>query len=95
MYIINLNYLVPIERVDEVREEHLEYLDRYFSKSIFRVSGPKVPRNGGIILAEGVTREELEVILREDPFFEKKIADYEVIEFTPTKIINSKYCLQI
>lgn len=91
MFIIHLQYIVPIETVDEVRAEHLAYLDRYFAKSIFLASGPKVPRNGGIILADGVTREEIENIVRDDPFWKKRIAEYELIEFTPTKLISEAW----
>lgn len=84
MFIIQLKYVVPIEKVDEVRNAHLDFLEKYYGKSIFLASGPKVPRTGGIILADGVSKEDLEIIIKEDPFWKNKIAEYEIIEFTPS-----------
>ncbi|WP_326943020.1 hypothetical protein [Aneurinibacillus migulanus] len=40
---------------------------------------------GGVILANVNTEEEIQTIIKEDPFFINKIAEYELIEFTPTK----------
>ncbi|NRD78006.1 YciI family protein [Bacillus sp. BRMEA1] len=84
MFIINLTYKAPIEKVDEAREEHIKFLQKYYAQSIFLASGPKVPRSGGIILAQEVSRVELETIIQEDPFWIKQIAEYEIIEFSPT-----------
>jgi uncharacterized protein YciI len=84
LFIISLTYRVPLEKVDEARNDHLEFLEKCYEKSIFLASGPKVPRTGGIILADHVTKEELEEIIKEDPFYQKQIAEYEITEFTPT-----------
>lgn len=45
------------------------------------VSGRKIPREGGIILAVGKSRVEIEAIIREDPFYEHGLADFRIIEF--------------
>ena len=42
----------------------------------------KVPRTGGVILAKGKSRKELQAILKEDPFVQAGIADYEITQFT-------------
>jgi len=47
-----------------------------------------VPRTGGVILARCESREKLEDIIREDPFFEYGIADFEITEFYATKAAN-------
>ncbi len=47
------------------------------------VSGPQVPRTGGVIVARIHTREEVDAFVHEDPFFQEGIADYDVIEFAP------------
>lgn len=49
------------------------------------MSGPQVPRTGGVILARGVTREELEQILTEDPFYQASVVTYQIITFVPNK----------
>ena len=45
------------------------------------VSGPRVPRTGGLIVARVKTREEVDELIQADPFYQEKIADYEVVEF--------------
>ncbi|WP_442904191.1 YciI family protein [Gordonibacter sp.] len=45
----------------------------------------KNPRVGGIIICTCADRSEAERIASRDPFFTQEIADYEIIEFAPTK----------
>jgi hypothetical protein len=35
---------------------------------------------GGVILAKGKTRSEIETIMKEDPFAYEGIAEYEIVE---------------
>lgn len=84
MYLISLNYVVDLAEVDAHIEAHVEFLKKYYSLGKFVVSGRKVPRTGGVILASCSDREELKRILEEDPFFRAKVAEYDVIEFVPT-----------
>jgi uncharacterized protein YciI len=45
------------------------------------VSGRKIPREGGIILAVGGTKPEVEAVMREDPFVARGLAEVRVVEF--------------
>jgi len=45
------------------------------------VSGRKIPRDGGSILAVGKSRDEIERIVAEDPFQRHGLADFRIIEF--------------
>ncbi|MEO5739329.1 MAG: YciI family protein, partial [Vicinamibacterales bacterium] len=47
----------------------------------FLISGRKIPRDGGIILAVAKTRAEIDAIVREDPFYTAGLADFRIIEF--------------
>jgi uncharacterized protein YciI len=71
--------------VVKLRPKHLEFLDIYYDKNIFIASGRQNPLIGGVILARGVTRDELENLLKEDPFYTEDAATYEITEFTPNK----------
>ncbi len=66
-------------------EPHIEFLDKYYAEKKFIFSGRKNPRTGGIILARNVDRETLQEIIKQDPFYENEIADYEITEVIPTK----------
>lgn len=45
------------------------------------LQGRKVPRTGGIILAQAESREALDRIISEDPFYIHKLAEFSVAEF--------------
>lgn len=86
MFIVDLNYIVPLEELDEHMEAHVKYLRKYYDRNIFVASGRKVPRTGGIILALAETKEEVEKIIAEDPFYKNELA-----EFTVTHFLTSQY----
>jgi uncharacterized protein YciI len=48
-----------------------------------------VPRTGSFIVARVKTREEVDALIHEDPFYKKGIADYEVVEFQAVKFHSS------
>lgn len=89
LFIVILSYQVPLEKIDEYRPAHLEYLDRYYEKKIFIVSGRQNPSTGGVIIARCENKEKLEQILHEDPFSVHNLATYEIYEFTPTKFSDN------
>ncbi|WP_026971107.1 YciI family protein [Aliagarivorans marinus] len=86
MFVISLDYIVDLERVEPLIDEHLAFLDRYYSQGVFVASGRKEPRTGGVILANKVSRAELEALIKEDPFYREKVADYQITEFLATKV---------
>jgi uncharacterized protein YciI len=59
----------------------MKFLKKYYASGRFLVSGRKIPRDGGIILAVGDSREQIEAIAREDPFYARGLAEVRVIEF--------------
>ncbi len=86
MFVIILSYIKPIAVIDALRPAHLEFLDKYFAKDIFLASGRQTPLKGGVILAASALRSEIEQIITEDPFYIEKVANFEIIEFTPGKL---------
>jgi uncharacterized protein YciI len=67
----------------------MAYLKKYYAAGQFLVSGRKVPREGGIILAVGESREQVEALVRQDPFVARGLADFRVIEFRETQRADS------
>lgn len=84
MFIVSLTYIKPLEEVDALLEEHVTYLKEQYSLGYFLASGRKVPHTGGVILARGASREEIETIITLDPFYRHGVAKYEITEFSPT-----------
>lgn len=81
MFIINLTYIVPLEQLDAHMTDHVKFLRKYYKKNVFVASGRKVPRTGGIILALAKSKEEVESIIREDPFYIHQLAEFSITEF--------------
>ncbi|EHJ52330.1 YciI family protein [Streptococcus macacae] len=85
MFIINLTYVKPLAEVEKHLEAHIVFLNKYYQSGKFICSGRKHPRTGGIILLKAENKEDVRQIVAEDPFYQNKIAEYEIIEFSPTK----------
>lgn len=89
MFIFNLTYVKEIPEVERLLPAHINYLDKYYKSKDFICSGRKIPRTGGIILCNSATREEAEKIMKQDPFFINQIAEYEIVEFIPSKSLEA------
>ena len=81
MFVIELTYKAALDQIDAHMTEHVKFLKKHYASGSFVVSGRKIPRDGGIILAVGESREEIERIVREDPFCTFGLADFRIIEF--------------
>ncbi|MEW7865198.1 YciI family protein [Aeromonas diversa] len=84
MFVVTLTYVKPIAVIDELIPAHVEWLKAHYAAGHFLASGRRVPRNGGVILADGLTREALDRVLAGDPFRQAAAAEYEVTEFVPS-----------
>ena len=85
MFVIELSYKVDLDEIDAHMAAHVRFLKKYYKSGHFLVSGRKIPRDGGIILAVGDSRAEVERIIAEDPFHAHGLADFRVIEFRPSQ----------
>ena len=81
MFVIELIYKVDLGEIDAAMKAHMAFLTRHYATGTFVVSGRKVPRDGGVILAVGADRAAIEAIVLEDPFVSRGLADYRIIEF--------------
>ena len=81
MFIIDINYIVPLEEIDKHIDAHVEYLKKYSENNVFIIAGRKVPPTGGILIASAKSREEVEKIITEDPFHRYKLAEMTITEF--------------
>ena len=81
MFIIELTYTAALSDIDAAMKAHMRYLNAHYASGHFLVSGRKIPRDGGIILAVGESLAEIEAIAGQDPFVTKGLATARVIEF--------------
>jgi len=81
MFVIELTYKVALAEIDKAMKAHVAFLKKYYAAGNFVVSGRKIPRDGGIIIATATSRDEIEAIMREDPFCGRGLAECRIIEF--------------
>ena len=81
MFVIELIYKADLADIDAHMRAHVAFLNKYYAAGHFLVSGRKIPRDGGIIIAVGKSRDEIEAIVKEDPFHRHGLAEFRVIEF--------------
>lgn len=84
MFIAILTYIKPLEKVDRFLQAHRDYLAEHYAAGDFIASGPQNPRVGGVIMIKASDRDAVNTIISQDPFNINGIADYQIVEFTPT-----------
>lgn len=84
MFIAILTYKKPLGEVDRHLQAHREYLAEHYAAGDFIASGPQTPRVGGVIMMKAENRAAVDAIIAQDPFNINGIADYQIVEFTPT-----------
>ena len=89
MFIAILTYKKPLEEVDRHLQAHRDYLAVHYAAGDFIASGPQTPRIGGVIMMKADNRALVDSIIAQDPFNINGIADYRIVEFTPTMFVES------
>jgi len=84
MFVISITYTKSASEIDALLTAHKQFLDEQYADGVFLMSGRKVPRTGGVIIADATDRTEVEAIVETDPFYIGGVAHYEIIEFVPS-----------
>ncbi|KDN85319.1 YciI family protein [Kitasatospora cheerisanensis] len=84
MFILELTYTAPLERIDALLPAHVAWLEEHYANGTFLASGRKVPRDGGVILAVAESREAVEALAATDPFSRAGATAYRITEFLAT-----------
>jgi len=82
MFIVTLTYLKPVEEIDALMHDHVEWLKKGYAEGLFIASGRRVPRTGGVILARSGDEQALRACLARDPFVVHGAVRVDVVEFT-------------
>ncbi|MFE6055871.1 YciI family protein [Kitasatospora sp. NPDC056446] len=84
MFVLELSYTAPMEKIDAALPRHVEWLNAHYAAGAFLASGRKVPREGGVIVAAGQDRAAIEALVATDPFVVDGLCAYRVTEFVAT-----------
>jgi uncharacterized protein YciI len=81
MFVLLLSYVRPVAEVDALMRKHMAWLNEHYEAGRFVVSGRRIPRTGGVIVARGDDRQEIERVAASDPFVSGGVATCEIIHF--------------
>lgn len=81
LFVIDIDYTAPLGEIDALIPAHAAFLERHHACGDFIASGPKIPREGGVILARGASRAAIEAVVKEDPFAKAGVAEYRITAF--------------
>lgn len=81
LFVCKVNYIQPLERVEEYLAEHRAYLKLGYDSNKLLASGPRNPKDGGIIIGRFDNKEDVSNFAKNDPFCINGIAIYDIIEF--------------
>jgi uncharacterized protein YciI len=81
MFVVELIYKADLKEIDARMRSHMAFVKKHYAEGRFLVSGRKIPRDGGVILALAASRAEIDAIMRDDPFVKHGLAEFRVIEF--------------
>lgn len=87
MFIVLIHFKKPLAEVEPHVAEHRRYLDQGYRQNMLLVSGPMIPRVGGVLVSQSNDRARLEVYLANDPYRLHQVADHELIEFSAVKAL--------
>jgi uncharacterized protein YciI len=81
VFLIELTYTADLAEIDASMAAHVRYLKKHYAAGTFLISGRQIPRVGGIILAVGESREQIQRIVEQDPFCSRGLATFRIVEF--------------
>lgn len=85
MFIVLLKFSDNKSQASTFMDGHNQWIRKGFEDGVFLMVGSLQPGLGGTVIAHGVSREELERRVGEDPFVAENIVTAELLEIEPKK----------
>lgn len=84
-FLIELDYRAPLARVQESSSAHRAHLQSGIDQGLILCAGPRVPRDGGFVIARADTQATLEAFFALDPYLREGLAEYRYRQFEPLR----------
>ena len=82
-FMIEITYLIPAEQMVEITTKHRAFLKDGYECGWLLISGPQVPRTGGLVVGRAPSLEAIQGLFSNDPYQVEKVATYRFVEFNP------------
>jgi uncharacterized protein YciI len=91
LFVVMMKYLVEFELDDPRVEAHRQFLRDQATAGRVVVSGPRVPRVGGLTVFNVESQDELQELLAQDAMRKAGMIEDEIVEFTATVAAHEEY----
>lgn len=85
MFIVLLRFSDNRAKAGALMERHKEWIRRGFDDGVFLMTGSLQPNQGGMVMAAGTARTDLETRVNADPFVVEGVVTAEILEVTPSR----------
>ena len=86
MFIVFLKFSDNRAQAAQFMEGHNAWIKRGFDSGIFLLAGSLQPGVGGAILAHNIARDDLDALVRDDPFVAERVVTAEIHDVTPGRV---------
>lgn len=87
MFVIQIKFSTNKANAGQFMDGHNAWLKDGFAKGTFLLAGTIQPKLGGAIFAHNATHDQIQAIVKEDPFVVEGVVTAEIIEITPSKAV--------
>lgn len=81
MFLLLGRYLRPVDEVELHLDAHREWVREHAEAGHVIAAGREVPLQGGLLVAVGVTRDQVDAMIAADPYVTEGVAEYDVREY--------------
>lgn len=82
MYLLNVKFKVPVDQLEAYVSEHVSWVKSHIATEFFLIAGPRLDKNGGIIIANSCDKDKINEAVSNDPFVKAELAEYELTGFS-------------
>jgi uncharacterized protein YciI len=84
-------YLVPLDEVDRLRDQHLAFLDTLEQRGLMVAAGRQDPPAGGVVILDVAGEAQAFETMAQDPYVLAGAAQYRATGFTPSRGVLKDY----
>ena len=86
MFVVTLRFSANKAKAANLIHAHNDWIRSGFDDGVFLMTGSLKPGLGGVVLAHGVTRADLETRVSQDPFVVEDVVSADILDIAPGRV---------
>lgn len=86
MFVVTLRFSANRAKAARHMDGHNAWIRRGFEDGVFLLAGSLPSGAGGAVLAHGLSRDDLDARLREDPFVAEQVVEADILQIAPGRV---------